>query len=419
MPLDIAFNDYNSLTLLLKNKLFNGQLLLFPKLSMHKKKILFVIHSFIGGGAERVFINILKNIDRDVFDIELAVGEYTGELIFDIPKDIKIYELNAKRSYKAIIPLIKLVRGLKPDLVFSNVGFGVSSSFASFLFPKRTKLIVRLGNTLSAHLDDVKQNFGLLYYYYYFILNRSIFYFSDVVIVQSDYMRKDILRIYNLHNRYAEKIIKIRNPIDHKNILRLSKSNSSIDIFSNFSNKSPKIVSVGRIAYQKGYDFLIKSFVGVVKEYPNIRLVVIGEGDMRSEIEGMVDRYNLNDNIDILGFKKNPYCVIAKSDIFISSSRYEGFSNAIIESLALGVPVVATDCPSGIREVLNDGVNGWLSPMYPNTVENLSNTILKSIREYQSLSMKKERLKVIKDYNVESIVLEYENFFLNLIETFE
>ena len=118
MPLDIAFNDYNSLTLLLKNKLFNGQLLLFPKLSMHKKKILFVIHSFIGGGAERVFINILKNIDRDVFDIELAVGEYTGELIFDIPKDIKIYELNAKRSYKAIIPLIKLVRGLKPDLVF-------------------------------------------------------------------------------------------------------------------------------------------------------------------------------------------------------------------------------------------------------------------------------------------------------------
>ena len=182
------------------------------------------------------------------------------------------------------------------------------------------------------------------------------------------------------------------------------------------NENSLKLISVGRFDWQKGYDRLIKAFKMVKAKIPDAILLIIAEGGMRNEIEKLVANYNLNDSVFLPGEIENPYPFISVSDIFISSSRYEGFSNAILESLVLQTPVVATDCPSGIREIIKQDRNGWLSSLKYDTVKNLADNILKASKNIKNLDMDKESDLINKNYGVKNIAITYENFFKNLKE---
>jgi len=364
-------------------------------------KIVFVITSLSGGGAERVFAHIIKNIDKNKFNIILAMGKKEGQFLDAVPKDIKIVELaGSKKSSESFLPLLRLLKKEKPDIVLSTLGMVSTSALCSLLLPKHIRFIARLGNTISADLDRVKKESYLKYLaqrIYYNIVIRT----SEIV-TQSQYMKNDLISIYPFAK--SRKIYQIYNPV------AFYENND----FKNTQNNTVQIITVGRFAWQKGYDYLIKAFHKVLQTNSSVKLTLMGTGVLEEEMKALAKELNILNNIEFAGHQNNPFEYIKNPDIFVSSSRFEGFSNVIIESLAHGIPVVATDCPSGNKEVLSQGENGWLSSMEGDIVKNLTDTIILAIREYKTLNMKEEKLKIMNKLNINTIVTQYEDLFLDM-----
>jgi len=383
----------------------------------NKLRLLVTIPNFIVGGAERVFFNIISNIDKNKFELHLVIGELRGSLVKLIPDYIKIYELGDSRAYKTFAPFLKLVWRIKPDIIFATLGFVLSAGLIKPIVPRNTKIVIRLGNTISAYLNEIKLISQIKYYYYY-VLNYVVLLFSDYVIVQSNYMKNDLINIFYLSNAKIEKIIKINNPIDMNSINSLlnqktDEKNKDIKEYLE-SSQGPKLISVGRFDRQKGYDLLIRSFNNVRESYPDAILIIIAEGELRFELEKLLEEFSLERFVFLPGLIENPYPYMVSSDIFVSSSRYEGFSNAILESLALGIPVVATDCPSGVRELIVPGKNGWLSSVNNNIIENLTEKIVYALENLDSINMGEESERIIVKYGIKNIVSKYETFFIKI-----
>ena len=384
---------------------------------LKRPRLLVAIPNFIIGGAERVFLNIISNIDKDKFELHLVVGELRGSLNESIPNNIEIYELGDSRAFKTFIPFLKLVWRIKPDIIFATLGFVISAGLIKPLAPRNTKVVIRMGNTISAHLNEIKLISQIKYYYYY-VLNYVVLLFSDYVIVQSNHMKNDLINIFYFSESTIEKIIKINNPIDMNSINSLlnqktDEKNKDIKEYLE-SSQGPKLISVGRFDWQKGYDLLIRSFKNVRESYPDAILIIIAEGELRFELEKLLEEFNLERFVFLPGLIENPYPYMVSSDIFVSSSRYEGFSNAILESLALGIPVVATDCPSGVRELIVPGKNGWLSRVNNNIIENLTEKIVYALENLESINMGEESERIIEKYGIKNIVSRYEIFFIKI-----
>jgi glycosyltransferase involved in cell wall biosynthesis len=378
---------------------------------MSKRIILFAVPDFKGGGAERVFLNIIKNISRDIFEIHIVVGLLEGQYCQYLPDDVHIHQVGNFKSISSVLFIIKVVWSIRPNVVFSTLEYAVASSLASIFFPKNTKCISRFGNTLTPYLQKFVQANFVKYLYQYFI-NKCVFYFSDCVVVQSDYMRDDAIALFKLKKKYSNKIIKIHNPIDIKDIVE----NSLIPLGNsglNIDNSCTNFVSVGRLTFQKGYKNLIKAFSVVHDRHSNTRLIILGDGDLRKPLESLIGNLNLSNVVLLPGFIENPYSVISKMNIFISSSVFEGVSNAMLESLALGLPVLATDCPSGVREVISNNENGWLVKTDGNIVNNLSDTMIHAIKHHMKMDMKTEKDKIHKQHSISYIMQEYNKIFLS------
>ncbi|RLB84165.1 MAG: glycosyltransferase, partial [Deltaproteobacteria bacterium] len=125
---------------------------------------------------------------------------------------------------------------------------------------------------------------------------------------------------------------------------------------------SPVVLAIGRLAKQKDFSTLIRAFHTVRAEL-NAKLIILGEGKERSNLQSLINRLRLDDCVHLYGYAENPYCFLNRADLFVLSSAWEGLPNVLIEAIALGVPSVATDCKSGPREILEDGRLGPLVPV--------------------------------------------------------
>jgi len=199
----------------------------------------------------------------------------------------------------------------------------------------------------------------------YIFANKIIAKMSNHVIFQCHYMAKDYMQQTKVTPKQYSVIY---NPVKINHINKLANE----EITEKYT-----FVAVGRLNPQKDYENLINACALLKKQTSDFSLAILGQGNLQQNLEILVKELDLKEHVFLLGHKSNPYSYIIKAYYLVSSSLYEGFSNVIIESLCLGKPVIATDCPGGNAEVITNGVNGWLCE-YKNA-EALANVMLHAL----------------------------------------
>lgn len=369
---------------------------------MKKIKILFVLDSLGLGGAQSVILNILKYIDRNKFNAELAFFDSEGDYMDNLPEDITYHDLNAVRTRYMIFSLTRLLREIKPQIIFSTL-FKVNAAInvAVKLAGLSPKVILRSSNFLSSKFRVEP--------FYTNILARWANRNANSIVATTEEMRSDMYE--NFHIPF-NKIKVIYNPVDIKFVDEMSHKSIKDSSFEINSRKNyPLIISMGRLANQKGYSYLLRAFQMVRNKLP-ARLVILGRGDKKEELENLARNLNIDEYVTFLGFQSNPYGLIARCDLFVLSSLWEGFPNALIEAMTCGIPVISTDCSSGPKEIITSGVNGLLVPV--GNVNILANAII-SVLTDKKLSNKiaKNGRKRVMDFEAEKVVKEYEKLFIS------
>lgn len=308
--------------------------------------IIFYFPNLRPGGAERVMLQLLNFFHTRGYSVSLLLGKKEGPLLANLNQEIPVYELGSSGAKGAVLPLIAFCKKHQPDILFTTLGASIAAALAKPFLPSKTKLISRLGNTIGAERKLIKSpaRRGIVMTLLKLLVKKS-----DIVVFQSQYMRRDFFKFIHFSE---SKCRVIYNPV---NIAEIESKANEEAIHSD-------LLAIGRLMEQKDYNTLIRT-IAYYKQISSepIKLNIIGSGPLENELKKLVEALDLNCEIRFLGFQNNPYKYISKSKYLISSSLYEGFSNVILESLALGIPVIATDCPSGNREVLVEGINGFFT----------------------------------------------------------
>ena len=344
------------------------------------KKIVFLIDNLGGGGAEKVLCDIVKNLDKSKYDITVCTVWDTGIYRDEIKNNVKyttlFKELKESNSiYKKVINFIRqrirvfITQKVDSKLLYRLLIRKQYDIEIAFLEVLATKIISGSNNKKSkkyawVHIDLEKHNWPKKIYGN-IEKQRDAYEKFDKIMFVSDDAKKGFERKFNIRNRLYVQY----NPIDEKAILNLSiEQIDDIELNSKF-----RIITVGRLVEQKGYDRLLKVHNKLTQEGFCYELWILGDGNKLSEYKKFILEHNLSDTVKLLGFKKNPYKYIKQADLFICSSRTEGFSLVIAEALVIGIPVISTNC-SGPVELLENGLYGKL-------VKNNEESIYKGIKE--------------------------------------
>jgi glycosyltransferase involved in cell wall biosynthesis len=180
---------------------------------------------------------------------------------------------------------------------------------------------------------------------------------ADGIIAVSGGVADDLAQLIKIPR---ERIQVIYNPIVTPELFDKSKALLVHPWFK--SGEPPVLLAVGRLTVQKAFDVLIRAFAQVRKDH-QVRLLILGEGEERTALETMIREYDMEEDISMPGFILNPYPYMAHAAAFVLSSRWEGLPTVLVEAMALGAPIISTDCPSGPREILLDGKYGQLVPV--------------------------------------------------------
>ena len=293
------------------------------------------------GGAERIVTTIANHLPREKFSPSILLLRKEGLYLDFLQNDVEIIDIKTPRIRHALKPILKQIRKRKPDIVFS--GFGEVNAYLSLfikLFPK-TKFIARETNVVSQH---VTRREILFFYKFYNNYNK--------IICQSDDMMNDLVKNFKIKK---DKLIKINNPVDFNFIEeKLENATKPESYREGFKN----VVAIGNLSSRKGFDNLLKVFVKLKQH--KVLLHILGDGRDREMLHQM--KLNLGlENVIFDGLQKNPYPFLKFADLFVLSSRYEGFPNVLLEAGACGTYALANNCKGGIHEIIQPKINGEIS----------------------------------------------------------
>jgi len=360
---------------------------------------MFVIPTLTGGGAERVIVTLLRNLDRSKFRLALVVVNMRDAAYrADVPEDVEFIDLKYSRVRYAVPKIMRLIWQTRPDVVFSTLGhLNLALAMLRPLLPNRVRYIGRETCVVSENLKEYSQPrlWGWAY--------RRLYSRFDVVVCQSLDMRDDLIGHFALP---PNKAVVIHNPVDIERIRRLASVADATrkERAASNSDTAPQLVAAGRLSHQKGFDLLIEALALCNGARP--RLTLLGEGPLRAALEQLAKDRGVADRVRFVGFQGNPYPFFAQADAFVLSSRYEGFPNVMLEALACGTPVIATPAPGGVAEIA--GLAGGV--------------VLASAVDAESLSVAIERFiggkagKVrisLTPFHVDRIVDQYQKLLIN------
>lgn len=368
--------------------------------NMEKKTVYFVLPSMSGGGAERVSAILLKALDRRLFIPSLVLFNNTGDFSDLVPNDVKIINLRKKSKFdvfRLVLTLNRVIKNNNPDIMLSFLEYANYITLLAAQFRRiRPRMIICEQNDPSVHIHN--ERFGI----FKLFLMRFTYKHADRVIAVSHGVKKALINTVRLP---ADKIDVIYNTIDIETItLHSQKSLHQIKI--DLIAQKPVIISMGRLVRQKNFELLIRAFSMLQNKIPST-LIILGDGKDLIELKNLIEKLGISNKVLFPGFQKNPFAWMGRADLFVLSSNWEGFPCSIIEAMACNTPVIATDCPSGPSEIIENGINGILVPV--NNPESLCEAMFKVLFDPQlQIKLVGNALNSLQKYSAPVIVKQYE-----------
>jgi glycosyltransferase involved in cell wall biosynthesis len=316
--------------------------------------------SMAGGGAERVALKLAEGFVDRGFEVDLVLSAAEGPRMTEVRDDVRVVDLDARRVLTSLPALARYLAKERPLALASHLNHAnVVALVAAKLARYRGRVVVVEHNTLSEAARNGKSRRDRMMPH----IVRRAYRRADYVVGVSGGVVQDLARFTSLP---AEKLKVVLNPVVTPDLTERAKE--PID-HPWFTNGSQVFVAVGRLRPQKDFRTLLQAFSRVRAKRP-ARLLILGEGPERSELEALARELGVAKDVLLPGSVENPYAYLSRAVAFVLSSRWEGLPTVLIEALACGVPVIATDCPSGPREILADGRYGMLVGV--NAVEDIA-----------------------------------------------
>ncbi|MFN3231032.1 MAG: glycosyltransferase [Alphaproteobacteria bacterium] len=307
-----------------------------------------------GGGAERVSILLANELTSRGVTVAIVFARRYGPLLETIDPAVATYEMGGRRNRFNVLRLPRLLRRLQPKTVISAmVELNVAAVIAAWLARSSARIILTEHNQTDRNYEVLRSGVSRIAYR----LIGLTYPRADKVICVSKGVLDALVRFSGVS---PTNLTVVHNPIVTPALLQ--QSQAACDHPWLASKDQPVLLSVGRLVKAKDLETLLHAFAKLRQRRP-CRLILLGEGTLRPRLEGLADELKIREYVDMPGFNGNPYSFMARADLFVLSSAWEGFPTVLVEALACGIPIVSTDCPSGPREILSDGRFGTLVPV--------------------------------------------------------
>ncbi|NEO14782.1 MULTISPECIES: glycosyltransferase family 4 protein [unclassified Moorena] len=316
-------------------------------------RLTLVTSSLSCGGAERAVALLAKGFFNKGYQVDVVTIDDTYLDFYKLPDGVNRVALNIAKNSPTFIHgilnnlyrlwvLRRTIKSLHPDVVIS---FLDQINILTLLALVKTNYPV----LVSEQNDPRKSSSGKMWDR----LRHITYSFADKVVSVGDGV-----------NQYFDWLPETKRAVIYNPLASINSRPSMDKLLETKGADLTKkwIVAIGRLTHQKGFDILLSAFKKHAGHHPDWQLIILGEGELRPELENLRDQLGLTDNVIFPGVVRNPFSVLKRSELFVLSSRFEGLPGVLVEALACGLPVVSTDCPSGPREVIRDGVNGILVP---------------------------------------------------------
>ena len=366
-----------------------------PEFEKNAGKVAFYIGSLHKGGAERVFVNLAEyflNQDYQVLMVTQYQKEDEYELVRGIDRiisDITPQETTGSRIvnfWRRMEKLHRIWKQEKPDLVLSCAGKNNFMTIVSTMFTKTKPVVSVVGEAKEEYPGKLMR-----------ILANLLFPHAAGVVLQTERSR----------SFFTKRVGKVA--------VILPNSLNPLFIRPAFQGERKKrIVSVGRLDANKNHEMMIRVFAKLAAKYPEYTLTIYGDGELRSHLEKLIDSLELSDRVFLPGVILNVADEIESASLFLLTSYSEGVSNALIEAMALGLPVIATDVPSGgTVELIEHGKNGWIIPTGGEAALEKAMDMLLSDRELAE-SLGSQARKVQERFAPEQVNRQWQAYFEKL-----
>jgi len=408
-----------------------------------KPRLALYISSLGGGGAERAFVNLAQGfVKRGFTDLWLILNRAKGPYLAHLPSEVHLVDLrepdvpfrfahllrylsqqhanspwlnNAAKAYyialKAIgylrkrhlqfmllshlmsLKLADQIRQIQPDVLLSALINCNLTAILAQQFANGSKTVMNEQNTPSISLRSQPAAGTVLR------MMRRLYPKADRIVAVSQGVADDLIALLNLP---TEKVAVIYNPVVAPELFERAQKPINHPWLER--NRLPVILAVGRLTKQKDYPTLFRAF-SLVRQVRPAKLLILGEGEERANLERLAVELGIQNDISMPGFVDNPFAFMSKSSVFVLSSAWEGFGNVLVEALACGCPVVATDCRSGPREILDNGRYGRLVPV--GDYEALAKAILETLDNPDFPADRQTRIQRAMEFSIDAAVDKY------------
>jgi N-acetylgalactosamine-N,N'-diacetylbacillosaminyl-diphospho-undecaprenol 4-alpha-N-acetylgalactosaminyltransferase len=367
-------------------------------------KTMFLINSLEKGGAERTVLTLLyflQESSTNPYYLFLLENKIRCEIPNKIPVILgsRYHGNNILKLLKIPFLAFKLKRFCQKNQISTIISFLERSNFTNViarLLGSDHQCIISERNTpslvySSKSLKDMLNRW----------LIRWLYRKADQIISVSEGVRQDLLTYFGLKPAI---ITTIHNPYDIDYIQHRSKEEVDETWLTN--NSFQTILNVGNLTKQKAQDTLLRTFARLSDQIANLRLIIVGAGEAYQKLIELAKDLNIEKYVKLVGHKDNPFSYMARADVFVLSSHFEGFPNVLIEAMICGCPVISTDCRSGPNEVIRDHHNGILIPV--GDYQSMDMAIIEILKDksiHQKLT--NNAIKTIEHYRVERIAAQY------------